>query len=155
MCWQEDYELLLYIQIRDASYTNVDLRKNVVYSVKYTTPTLSNFWVSISSKECEHAPILVMEFLSTNLTSCIEQYGILLKEISYSILYDVALGSFYTSSSTAKFHSSFAEISLPTMSPHPQHDSQDIRSGCGKHPQSDPSTGQQHDTLASIILLLV
>ena len=37
-------------------------------------------------------PILVMEFLPTNLTSCIEQYGILPKEISYSILHDVALG---------------------------------------------------------------
>ena len=41
------------------------------------------------------APILVMEFLPTNLTSCIQQYGILPKEISYSILYDVALGLCY------------------------------------------------------------
>ena len=40
-------------------------------------------------------PILVMEFLPTNLTSCIEQYGILPKEISYSILHDVALGLSY------------------------------------------------------------
>ena len=40
-------------------------------------------------------PILVMEFLPTNLTSCIEQYGILSKEISYSILHDVALGLCY------------------------------------------------------------
>ena len=41
------------------------------------------------------APILVMEFLHTNLTSCIERYGILPKEISYSILRDVALGLCY------------------------------------------------------------
>ena len=41
------------------------------------------------------APILVMEFLPTNLTFCIEQYGILPKEISYSILHDVALGLCY------------------------------------------------------------
>ena len=41
------------------------------------------------------APILVMEFLHTNLTSCIERYGILPKEISYSILHDVALGLCY------------------------------------------------------------
>ena len=41
------------------------------------------------------APILVMEFLPTNLTSCIEQYGILPKEISYSVLHDVALGLCY------------------------------------------------------------
>ena len=40
-------------------------------------------------------PILVMEFLPTNLTSCIEQYGIFPKEISYSILHDVALGLCY------------------------------------------------------------
>ena len=41
------------------------------------------------------APILVMEFLPTNLTSCIKQYGILREEISYSILYDVILGLCY------------------------------------------------------------
>ena len=46
------------------------------------------------------APILVMEFLPTNLTSCIEQYGILPKEISYSILHDVALGLCYLHSQT-------------------------------------------------------
>ena len=41
------------------------------------------------------APILVMEFLPNNLTSCIEQYGILPKEISYATLHDVALGLRY------------------------------------------------------------
>ena len=41
------------------------------------------------------APILVMEFLPNNLTSHIEQYGILPKEISYSILHNVALGLHY------------------------------------------------------------
>ena len=46
------------------------------------------------------APILVMEFLPTNLTSCIEQYGILPKDISYSILHDVALGLHYLHSQT-------------------------------------------------------
>ena len=46
------------------------------------------------------APILVMEFLPTNLTSCIEQYGVLPKEISYSILHDVALGLHYLHSQT-------------------------------------------------------
>ena len=45
-------------------------------------------------------PILVMEFLPTNLTSCIEQYGILPKEINYSILHDVALGLCYLHSQT-------------------------------------------------------
>ena len=43
----------------------------------------------------DQIPILVMEFLPINLTSCIEQYGILPKEISYSILHEVALGLNY------------------------------------------------------------
>ena len=46
------------------------------------------------------APILVMEFLPTNLTSCIDRYGILSKEISYSIFHDVALGLCYLHSQT-------------------------------------------------------
>ena len=41
------------------------------------------------------APVLVMEFLPINLSLCIDQYGILPKEISYSILHDVALGLCY------------------------------------------------------------
>ena len=46
------------------------------------------------------APILVMELLPANLSSCIEQYGILPKEISYSILHDVALGLCYLHNQT-------------------------------------------------------
>ena len=51
------------------------------------------------------APILVMEFLPTNLTSSIEQYGIFPKEISYSILHDVALGLCYLHSQTLAINS--------------------------------------------------
>ena len=43
----------------------------------------------------EEVPILVMEYLPTNLTSCIEKHGILPQEISCSILHDVALGLCY------------------------------------------------------------
>ena len=46
------------------------------------------------------ASILVMEFLPTNLTSCIEQVKLLPREISYSILLDVALGLCYLHSQT-------------------------------------------------------
>ena len=45
-------------------------------------------------------PILVMEFLPTNLSSCIDEYGILPKEINYSILHDVSLGLSYLHNQT-------------------------------------------------------
>ena len=60
----------------------------------------------------ERIPILVMEFLPTNLTTCIMQCGVVFegnkqqlievlpKEISYSILHDVALGLCYLHSQT-------------------------------------------------------
>ena len=37
-------------------------------------------------------PVLVMEYLHTTLSACLERYGVLPKEISYGILRDVALG---------------------------------------------------------------
>ena len=40
-------------------------------------------------------PILVMEHLSTDLTCCVDKYGILPTELCYSILYDVAKGLNY------------------------------------------------------------
>ena len=40
-------------------------------------------------------PILVMEFLPSNLTSCIEEHGILPRQICYSILHDIARGLLY------------------------------------------------------------
>ena len=60
-----------------------------------------------------HIPILVMEYLPMNLTTCIQLYGILPEntqtatehevlpmEISYSILHDIALGLHYLHSKT-------------------------------------------------------
>ena len=42
-----------------------------------------------------NAPVLVMEFLPTTLTQCLDRYGIMPEEINYSILQDVALGLRY------------------------------------------------------------
>ena len=46
------HELLLEQEIPATLFA--DLKKNVIYSVKYATPTLSSFWESIFSKECKH-----------------------------------------------------------------------------------------------------
>ena len=40
-------------------------------------------------------PVLVMEYLHTTLSACLERYGVLPEEISYGILHDVALGLHY------------------------------------------------------------
>ena len=40
-------------------------------------------------------PVLVMEYLHTTLSACLEKYGVLPKEISYGVLRDVALGLRY------------------------------------------------------------
>ena len=40
-------------------------------------------------------PVLVMEYLHTTLSACLERYSILPEEISYGILHDVALGLRY------------------------------------------------------------
>ena len=45
-------------------------------------------------EDCD-VPILVLECMSYALSDCIEQYGILPNEVSYSILQDVALGMYY------------------------------------------------------------
>ena len=48
----------------------------------------------------QQSPILVMECIPYSLASCIEQYGILTNEVSYSILHGVALGLSYLHSQT-------------------------------------------------------
>ena len=57
-------------------------------------PNIVQF-LGVCSRGKQHLPILVMEFLPINLTECIAQYGVLQKEISNSILYDVSLGLHY------------------------------------------------------------
>ena len=57
-------------------------------------PNIVQF-LGVHFEEGSKVPIMIMEFLPTNLTSCIEKYGILPSYISYSILHDVILGLHY------------------------------------------------------------
>ena len=86
------HELLL--KQGDSAYTVRRFEEECRLLSQVRHPNIVQF-LGVHFQEGVTAPILVMEFLPTNLTSCIEQYGILPKEISYSILHDVALGLCY------------------------------------------------------------
>ncbi len=62
--------------------------------IKARHPNIVQF-LGICFEESSELPILVMEFIPTNLTKCLECYGIFPDEISFSILYDVSLGLAY------------------------------------------------------------
>ena len=91
------HELLL--EQGDASYTIRRFEEECRLLSQVRHPNIVQF-LGVYFQQRVRAPILVMEFLPTNLTSCIERYGILPKEISYSILHDVALGLCYLHSQT-------------------------------------------------------
>ena len=91
------HELLL--EQGDTSYTVRRFEEECRLLSQVHHPNIVQF-LGVYFQQRVRAPILVMEFLPTNLTSCIEQYGILPKEISYSILHDVALGLHYLHSQT-------------------------------------------------------
>ena len=91
------HELLL--EQGDASYTVRRFEEECRLLSQVRHPNIVQF-LGVYFQQGVRAPILVMEFLPTNLTSCIEQYSILPKEISYSILHDVALGLCYLHSQT-------------------------------------------------------
>lgn len=57
-------------------------------------PNIVQF-LGVYFQQGEIAPILVMEYLHCNLTTCIEKHGILPDEITYSILHDIAVGINY------------------------------------------------------------
>ena len=92
------HELLL--EQGDASYTVRRFEEECHLLSQIRHPNIVQFLGVHFQQRATHVPILVMEFLPTNLTSFIEQYGILPKEISYSILHDVALGLCYLHSQT-------------------------------------------------------
>ncbi len=52
-------------------------------------------FLGVYLEESSQLPVLVMEYLYTSLSACIDMYGVLQDEISYSILFDVALGLRY------------------------------------------------------------
>ena len=89
------------VQLRQggASYTVRHFEEECRQLSQTRHPNILQF-LGVHFQQGVSTPILVMEFLPTNLTSCIEQYGILPKEISYSILHDVALGLCYLHSQT-------------------------------------------------------
>ena len=62
-------------------------------------PNIVQF-IGVYFEEGSRVPILVMEFLPTTLAGCIDTYGVMPTEISYSILYDVALGLYHLHSHT-------------------------------------------------------
>ena len=91
------HELLL--RQGDASYTVRRFEEECHLLSQVHHPNIVQF-LGVYFQQGVQAPILVMEFLPTNLTSCIEKYSILPKEISYSILHGVALGLCYLHSQT-------------------------------------------------------
>ena len=91
------HELLL--EQGDASYTVHRFEEECRLLSQVCHPNIVQF-LGVYFQRGVRAPIPVMEFLPINLTSCIEQYGVLPKEISYSILHDVALGLCYLHSQT-------------------------------------------------------
>ena len=92
------HELLL--KQGDSSYTVRRFEEECRLLSQVRHPNIVQF-LGVYFQQGVRAPILVMEFLPTNLTYCIEQYGIFPKEISYSILHDVALGLCYLHSQTS------------------------------------------------------
>ena len=78
----------------DTSYTVCRFEEECHLLSQVRHPNIVQF-LGVHFERRVHAPILVMEFLPMNLTTCIDQYSTLPEEISYSILHDVALGLCY------------------------------------------------------------
>ena len=62
-------------------------------------PNIVQF-IGVYFEEGSRVPILVMEFLPTTVARCMDTYGVLPEEVSYSILHDVALGLYHLHSQT-------------------------------------------------------
>ena len=86
----------VFLKSGGSDYLNAARRfsKECHFLSKIHHPNIVQF-LGVHFQEPEEIPILVMEFLPTNLTSCIEKHKILPKEICYSILLDIAQGLLY------------------------------------------------------------
>ena len=87
------HELLLE-QGGRSSYTIHRFKEECRLLSQVRHPNIVQF-LGVYFEQRVHAPILVMEFLPTNLTACIDEHFKFPKEIRYSILHDVALGLCY------------------------------------------------------------
>ena len=88
------HQILVESGSSDKSYVISRFEEECSFLSKIRHPNIVQF-LGIFFEKGMQVPILVMERLPTNLTSCIERYGILSKEINYSVLHDVALGLYY------------------------------------------------------------
>ena len=84
----------LMLQGGTSSYAVIRFQEECRLLSQVRHPNIVQF-LGVCFFEQEMAPILVMEFLPTNLTSCVEEYGILPEEISFTILHDIAVGLCY------------------------------------------------------------
>ena len=78
----------------DASYSLMRFEDECHLLSQVRHPNIVQF-LGVYFQRGVQTPFLVMEYLPTNATSCIQKHGIFPKEINYSILYDVALGLYY------------------------------------------------------------
>ena len=78
----------------DGSYTIRRFAEECRILSRIRHPNIVQF-LGVYFQDSGRVPILVMEYLSTNLTSYIDKQGILPEGTSYSILQDVALGLYF------------------------------------------------------------
>ena len=88
------HELHLPIKDEDDKNANERFERECQLLSQVRHPNIVQF-LGVYFPENATPPFLVMEFLPMNLTFCIKEYYKLSEEISYSILYDVALGLNY------------------------------------------------------------
>ena len=86
------HEVLL--RERDASYVTARFQEECHLLSRLRHPNIVQF-LGVHFQQGDSIPILVMELLYRNLTSCIQEHGVLIDSMNYSILHDVALGLCY------------------------------------------------------------